>query len=560
MGNQQSNNHQLTPEQYQQYQYFLQQQQQQMPNRQQPQQPQQPQMPNKQQPQQPQMPNRQQPQQPQQMPNRQQPQQFNNIRPNQQQMPNRQPQQQQSNNRQPQQPQQINNIRPNQPHQQSQTNNIGVQNTFNQQQQQRTQLRVPNQHMDVKLIPNLQQKSKMPSVENSLQSAYNLRMSDTFNSMVPNANGFKEIPNYNRQDTIDPRQQQYLENEHRQEQEFIRIQQDNQEKAYRKYKVEQDAKRCGFFNNLNNEIDEIEQLKYNPEQILGLTEGIAHSELEIKKAYRNLALKYHPDKGGSEEVFKILTKAYMYLLKKAQGKNYVEKNFMDLKGNYERENGVSGSSSDDFNVKNFNKLFEDNKLENEEWDNGYGDWKTTDVSDAPKKIFNQKFTADIFNQVFNELKNNNTTKQEVIVYEDPKPLTVSNRFGFSEVDYKQTGDYSKEYDIQDGNSRQGIYYMDYKRAYTETTLISPDVVKSRTEFKDIEDAQLAREKQDFTMTEEERAFYEEKKRKEEEFELQRLERLRNRDDRIEQHSNQVNRLLLGNKPQPTRSLDYQRSK
>jgi curved DNA-binding protein CbpA len=519
MGNHQSNSHQLTPEQYQQYQYFLQQQQQQqqpMANR--PLQQQQP-MANRPPQQQPPMANR-------------------------QQMPNRQP----------------TNVN------QTQQNNRGVQNTFNNIQQQRTQVRVQNQNIDVKMIPNLQQKSKMPSVENSLQTAYDQRMSDNFNSMgysqKTSVNGFKEIPNYKRQDTINPRQEQYLEKEHLQEQEFIRNQQEQQEMAYRKYKAEQDAKRRGFFNNLNNEIDEIEQLKYNPEQILGLTEGIVYSELEIKKAYRNLALKYHPDKGGTEEVFKILTKAYMYLLKKAQGSNYVEKNFMDLKGNYERDGGGGvggGTNSDDFNVKNFNKLFEDNKLENEEWDNGYGDWKTDDVSDTPKKIFNQKFTADVFNQVFNELKNNNnTTNQEVIVFEDPKPLTVSNRFGFSDVDYKRTGDYSKEYDIQDGNSRQGIYYMDYKRAYTETTLISPNVVKSRKEFKDIEDAQVAREKQDFTMTEEERAFYEEKKRKEEEFELQRLERLRNRDDQIEQHSNQVNRLLLGNKPQATRSLEYQR--
>jgi curved DNA-binding protein CbpA len=528
MGNHQSNSHQLTPEQYQQYQYFLQQQQRQQHQTNRSQQP------------------------------------MTNMPP--QQMSNRQPQQ--MHNR---PPQQAPNIQPTNVSQTQQTNR-GVQNTFNHLQQQRTQVRVQNQNIDVKLIPNLQQKSKMPSVENSLQTAYDQRMFDNFNSMghsqKTSVNGFKEIPNYKRQDTINPRQEtinprqeQYLEKEHLQEQEFIRNQQEQQEMAYRKYKAEQDAKRRGFFNNLNNEIDEIEQLKYNPEQILGLTEGIDYSELEIKKAYRNLALKYHPDKGGSEEVFKILTKAYMYLLKKAQGSNYVEKNFMDLKGNYERDGGVGGgggTNSDDFNVKNFNKLFEDNKLENEEWDNGYGDWKTDDVSDTPKKIFNQKFTADIFNQVFNELKHNNTTNQEVIVYEDPKPLTVSNRFGFSDVDYKQTGDYSKEYDIQDGNSRQGIYYMDYKRAYTETTLISPNVVKSRKEFKDIEDAQVAREKQDFTMTEEERAYYEEKKRKEEEFELQRLDRLRKRDDQVEQHSNQVNRLLLGGNPKATRSLEYQR--
>ena len=31
---------------------------------------------------------------------------------------------------------------------------------------------------------------------------------------------------------------------------------------------------------------------------------------DIKKAYRKLSLKYHPDKGGSEEVFKILNYPY----------------------------------------------------------------------------------------------------------------------------------------------------------------------------------------------------------------------------------------------------------
>lgn len=506
MGNQQSGNYQLTPEQYQQYQYFLQQQQVQAP----------------------------QPRPVQQIPRQQVPQQQQRAAPVQQRRV--------------------------------------VQNNFSQQQQQRTQIRVGNQNIDAKIIPNLQQKSQMPSVENSFQNAYNQRMADNFNNMgyaqQPAANGFKQIPNYNRSQNVpmntqtvqyDLRQQQYLENEKRKEQEFIRTQQEQQEAAYKKYKTEQESKRRDFFSNLNNEIDEIEQLKYNPEQILGLQEGVKHSELDIKKAYRNLALRYHPDKGGSEEVFKILTKAYMYLLKRAQGDNYEEKNFMDLKGNFEREMGdFSAPSKDDFSIKNFNKIFEDNKLEDENWDNGYGDWKTEDTSDAPKKIFDQKFTVDVFNQVFNELKNNKTGTQDVIVYEEPKPLNTSNRLGFSDVDYKRSTDYSKEYDIQDGNSRQGIYYMDYKRAYTETTLISPDAVKARPEFRNVEEAQMAREKQDFTMTEEERAFYEEKKRKEDEYEAQRLERLRKRDDQIERHSTQVNRLLLGNQPQATRSLDYQR--
>lgn len=421
-----------------------------------------------------------------------------------------------------------------------------LQSNFIQQQQQRSQVRPTNQCMDAKIIPNLQQKSRMPSVENSYQSAYNQRLNDNFNNM-----GNAQPPSMNGMRNLHTPQQQYAAT--------------YGNEPTRSNVPESKPKQQSFFNNLNNEINEIEHLKYNPEQILGLSEGVAHNELEIKKAYRNLALKYHPDKGGSEEIFKILTKAYLYLLKKTNGENYVEKSFMDLKGNFEKDHPsapshqASRTSSDDFNVKNFNKIFEDNRLENEDFDYGYGDWKTEDTSEEPKKIFNDKFTADVFNSVFNELKKNNaTTTQDVIVYEDPKPLTVSNRFGYSDVDYKRSDDYSKEYDIQDGSSRQGIYYMDYKRAYTETTLINPEAVRSKQQFKNIEDAQQAREKQDFTMTDEERAYFADKKRREDEQEEQRLSRLRGRDNRLEQHSNTVNRLLMTAQPQSTRTLEYKK--
>merc|ERR1719428_1716048 len=37
------------------------------------------------------------------------------------------------------------------------------------------------------------------------------------------------------------------------------------------------------------------------------------SEAEIKKAYRKLAVKHHPDKGGDQEKFKEITRAYEVL-------------------------------------------------------------------------------------------------------------------------------------------------------------------------------------------------------------------------------------------------------
>lgn len=46
----------------------------------------------------------------------------------------------------------------------------------------------------------------------------------------------------------------------------------------------------------------------NPYQVLGLKVGATPDE--VKKAYRRLAKKHHPDLGGDSELFKEINKAY----------------------------------------------------------------------------------------------------------------------------------------------------------------------------------------------------------------------------------------------------------
>merc|ERR1719473_2629213 len=73
---------------------------------------------------------------------------------------------------------------------------------------------------------------------------------------------------------------------------------------------------------------------------LGVDKGA--SGAEIKKAYRKLAVKHHPDKGGDPEKFKEITRAYEVLSDSEKRSKY------DRFGEEGLEDGGSGDPSDIF--------------------------------------------------------------------------------------------------------------------------------------------------------------------------------------------------------------------
>lgn len=82
-------------------------------------------------------------------------------------------------------------------------------------------------------------------------------------------------------------------------------------------------------------------------KILGLSSRVA-SEDDIKKAYRKMALKYHPDKNkssGAEEKFKEIAEAYEVLSDKKKREIYDQYGEEGLKGKDERIIGDFSSSS-----------------------------------------------------------------------------------------------------------------------------------------------------------------------------------------------------------------------
>ena len=88
---------------------------------------------------------------------------------------------------------------------------------------------------------------------------------------------------------------------------------------------------------------------------LGLKRGA--SDAEIKKTYRSMAMKHHPDRGGDEKKFKEISQAYEFL-------NDPEKRkIIDMGGDPNAQPGMGGFNQGPFefhfNSGNFNDMFAD---------------------------------------------------------------------------------------------------------------------------------------------------------------------------------------------------------
>ncbi|TFY66767.1 hypothetical protein EVG20_g4309 [Dentipellis fragilis] len=99
-------------------------------------------------------------------------------------------------------------------------------------------------------------------------------------------------------------------------------------------------------------------------ETLGLSRGC--TEAQIKKAYRQASLKHHPDKGGSEEKFKLIAEAYTILSDPVERKSYDAKSADNLYQSY-------GSDEDEEDYDSHFK-FEKGSYSSQNQYNGYYGW------------------------------------------------------------------------------------------------------------------------------------------------------------------------------------------
>lgn len=218
-------------------------------------------------------------------------------------------------------------------------------------------------------------------------------------------------------------------------------------------------------------------------EVLGIQEEVALTEETLKKAYKRMALKAHPDKGGSEEFFEAVTRAYAYLSEilvfmqggKRKTEGAVNAGAADhLQGTREQDakqwEYVKPARLDakNLNMKDFNEMFEKTKLPDPDSD-GYGDWLKGDDSNASTGMkFKGEFNRDVFNRMFDdETKKSRMPSNQLVVHPGAMSLTLNPTSG-TDLLQERPDSYTAA-----ANSR--FQYTDLRGAYTTDSTVTDKV-------------------------------------------------------------------------------------
>jgi len=232
-------------------------------------------------------------------------------------------------------------------------------------------------------------------------------------------------------------------------------------------------------------------------EVLEIQEEIALTEDSLKSAYKQMARKAHPDKGGSEEYFEAVTRAYAYIseiLKHMNGKK-------NINGRVDAPSSLNTNRDADaekwkhvepvrLNAKNldmnaFNNLFQQTHMPDPDSD-GYGDWLKGSETQTNGPKFKGEFNRDVFNRMFDEEAKKNQRSSSLIVHPGEMALTLNPTNGVDLV-----GERPDSFTAAPNSKFQ---FTDLRGAYTSESTISDKVSNVQVGERNFEQYRASREK------------------------------------------------------------------
>ena len=291
-------------------------------------------------------------------------------------------------------------------------------------------------------------------------------------------------------------------------------------------------------------------------QVLGLEEEVALNEQVLKTAYKKASIRAHPDKGGSEEEFDRVTRAYAFLgeiLRRVRGGrnemvNVSEESPARLAGAREQTSEAWKMAEPvklnpkNLNMETFNKVFDETRLPDPDGD-GYGDWlKGQDEQGVQTTKFNGKFNRSVFNDAFeSEIRSRQAQagrNNGAIQNRQPEALTMAPHLGI-ELGRDRPEDFT-------GANLNGLKFTDLKKAYTTDSTFSHQVSDVRVSNRSFDAAATERKSAPQPLSAHEMEAIADADRQFAYRQQQQAKRISQEDQRITEHFQRLQRYVITN--------------
>ena len=279
----------------------------------------------------------------------------------------------------------------------------------------------------------------------------------------------------------------------------------------------------------------------DPYVLLNVQRGCSVEEL--KSSFRKISKRVHPDRGGDEHLFKLLSNAFRQVMVELRDVKS-DPTHAEMKTRFEGASDAGGvptlfeGSSPNETMRKFNAFFEKNRLDNPE-DEGYGAQMAASSAKrddfAASQLYAGPYNHDRFNATFDQ-KVAPPKQKALAVYEEPASAFPVSTLALTELTGRRPDDFGGE----EGN----LQYVDYMKAHTASRLADASAAPARPQYKSMDDIVASRSAAP-TFTSAERSAYLQNVERTKRMAEEEARAVRDRDAVLERHHNMVSRMLQG---------------